>query len=340
MKITRRKLLTSSVAAVATLAAPRLARAGVTLHPDPSGDDWAQFDAAMSGLRSNRLGWVEFEQLSSAVNFNLKKSVNATGLWSASLRFSPGSIVTSNGFTGDGAGRPAPLFDFSNSQLSEIICEGNVSTFLMGFNTSSPAGTVKPNCAIMAANVDTKKIRNLCTGGQFSSAAVAFVSCSDFDIIDCGIGNSEPGSPLGNGPPALILSSLPDWGLWSPYSTFASYGFVNDGYVRSRVHSIYTPAPWPPVLPQATWTVYVRNGNNIEFDHCLFDNNNRAHMLFQGTSSNIVMDGGKGYSELGVALAGVVESGGTVNELKMIGVQPPPGCPRTIGSGYSGLQII
>ena len=62
MKISRRKLLTLSAAAGVTLATPRLARAGVTLHPDPSGDDWAQFDAAMSGLRSNRLGWVEFEQ--------------------------------------------------------------------------------------------------------------------------------------------------------------------------------------------------------------------------------------------------------------------------------------
>jgi hypothetical protein len=242
------------------------------------------------------------------------------------VRFSPGVIVRCDGFTGDGAGRPAPMFDFSNSQLSEIVCEGNSSCFLQGLDTSSPTGTVKPNCAILIANVDSKKIRNMCTSGQFGSAAIGIVSCADIDIIDGGLGNTDPVAPT------LTISSNPDWGLWSPYSTFGGYGYVNDIYVRSRIHG----------LGRQNWTTYLRNANNVMFEHCLFDNNARAQILAQGSNNGIVLSSGKSYSELGVGLTGVVECGSpdSMTNLKFIGYGNGS-IPHTIGSGsFAGLQII
>jgi hypothetical protein len=300
---------------------------GITLNPSPTGDDWAQITAAVTTLRANKLGWIEFEQLNSLVPFNIKKSVDLTSLWAADIRFAPGTIVRCDGFTGDGNGRSAPMFDFSNSSLSRIIGEGNSACFLQGFDANSPVGTVKPNCAILIANGDSKRIENMCTNGQFTSAAVALVACTSIQIFGGGFGNLDATAPV------LTLSSNPDWGLWSPYSKFNAMGFVADIEVNSEIHG----------LGKQAWTVYVRDAHNVLFRHCLLDNNNRAHVLFQGNSDGIVFDSGKGYSELGVSLAGVVECGApdAVRNLKMIGFTPNNGIPLTIGSGnYTGLQEI
>ncbi len=66
---------------------------GITLNPSPTGDDWAQITAAVTTLRANKLGWIEFEQLHSDTPFNIKKSVDLTSLWAADVRFAPGTIV-------------------------------------------------------------------------------------------------------------------------------------------------------------------------------------------------------------------------------------------------------
>lgn len=300
---------------------------GITLNPDPSGDDWTQITAAMATLRANRLGWVEFEQLSSATPFNIKRSVDATGLWSASIRFAPGTIIRCDGFTGDGTGRTAPMFDLSNSGLSELRCEGNSAAFIQGMDTNSPVGTVKPNCAILIANVDSKKLNNICTSGEFSSAAIGIVSCADIDIVEGGFGNTDPNAPV------FVISSNPDYGLWSPYSTFDTYGFANDIYLRTRIHG----------EGRQLWTTFMRNCNNVMFNHCLFDANQRGHIIAQGTSNDIVLNGGKGYSELGVALTGaIIECGSpdAITNCKMIGFGTG-GIPNTTGSGnFAGLQVL
>jgi hypothetical protein len=321
--ISRRKLIAGSIAVIAS---PRLAHAGVTLHPDPSGDDWAQITAALATLRANRMGWIELEQISSSVNFNIKKSVNATGLWASSIRFAPGVIVRSDGFTGDGTGRPAPMFDFSNSELSEIICDGNSAAFIEGIDTQSPAGTVKPNCAILIANGDGKRIENMCTNGAFGSAAVGLVNCSSIQIVGGGLGSVDPATPT------LVMSISPDWGLWSPYTTFGTSGICNDIRVECELHG----------LGRQPWTVYMRGVNNVLFEGCLCDNNARAQVLAQGTNNGVTFVSGKSYSELGVGLTGVVECGSpdSMTNLKFIGYGNGS-IPHTIGSGsFAGLQII
>jgi hypothetical protein len=337
-KLTRRQVILGAVATSAIITSPRLALAGVTLTPDPSGDDWTQVTAAFSTLRSSGSGWVEFYQ-PGAVPFNLKKSVDGTGLGNADIRFSPGTTFRCDGFTGDGNGRSAPMMDFSNSFKFSLTGEGSYAGLFVGIDGSSPSGTVIPNCPFLISNVDTKGINNLSTEGSFSSASVAIVCCSDVDVIGGAHVNRNSVAPV------LMISSNPDFSLWSPYSTFpAPNTFVNDIFVRTRMHA----------LGGQFCSIYLRNSHNIMFEHCLMDNNCSGGVQILAQTSDqstppvhavndeISIISGKSYSELGVALGAVVEcqSPASCTNLKMVGFGNA-GIPNTIGTGnFAGLQVI
>lgn len=328
--ISRRKALIGSAAAIATvaLATPHIAIAGWSLTPHPSRDDWAQITAAFANLRSAGRGWVEFEQLSSSTPFNLKQCVNGTLLTQADIRFAPGTMFRCDGFTGPtNAGRVAPMFDFSSGYWMGVTGQGNIAGLINGLDGSSPVGTLKPGAALLFANGDTKRVVNMATSGKFGSAAVAFVACTDIDVIDGGLGNYDETAPV------LTLSSTPDWGLWSPYTTFNNMGFVADAYIRTRIHG----------LGRQSWSTYLRNAQNVRFEHCLMDNNGRAHVLAQASNDSVVVTGGKAYSEFASSNPiGIFESGAgdACTNLKIVGFQAG-GKPVTIGAGnFSGLQVI
>lgn len=300
---------------------------GITLHPDPSGDDWAQITAAFATLRAAGRGWVELEQLTSTP-FNIKRCVNGTCLTNAEIRIAPGTQIRSDWFVGEGpSGKPAPMFDFSGSYWFSMSGMGNIAGLISGYDGASPAGSVLPNCAVLFANGDTKALRNIATSGQFGAAAVGIVSCNDIDIEGGGLGNYNPSSP------ALVVSSTPDWGLWSPYTTFQQQGFVSDIYLRTRLHG----------LGKQAWTTFMRNAYNVNFEHCLFDNSGRAHILAQGSSHGIVVIGGKCYSELPptTPVLGFVECGApdAFLYLKMLGLNLN-GLAANIGNGdFTGIFV-
>jgi len=294
---------------------------GITLTPDPSGDDWAQITAAFATLRTNQRGWVEFEQ-PTATPFNIKQCVDGTFLANADIRINPGVQIRCDDFV-----RNEPMFDFSNSYWFSMTGQGNIAGLISGLDGNSPVGTVKPNCAILFANGDSKRLENMATSGRFASAAVGIVNATDSDIIGGGLGNYDSSAPV------LVISSNPDWGLYSPYTTFGSMGFCADIRIQTRLHG----------LGNQMWTTYMRNVHNIKLDHVLTDNNNHAHYLFQGQNSYVVATGGKAYAEIAPSTCQFVfECGGTdsVSNLKVIGLQPHNGLAMTNGTtNFPGLFV-
>lgn len=311
-----------------------------TLNPSPTGDDWAQLTAAFASLRTAGGGSVTLAQTSSTP-FNIKQCINGTSLANVDFRLEPGTTIRCDGFAGTGgpSNLGAPMFDFSGSSWFSVTGLGNFAGLIEGVDGKSPAGAIEPCCAILFANGDTKRVQDIVTSGRFSSSSLSIISCSDIDIIGGEHFNYDASAPV------ITMSANPDWNVWSPYTALwsfvggawvmqASQGFVSDVKLRTRIHGD----------GRQTWSTYIRNGQNIQFDHCLMDNNSRAQILVQGSNnSNISLISGKSYSELGVAgLVGVVECNApdVCANLKMIGFGNG-GIPSTLGSGnFAGLQVI
>lgn len=305
---------------------------GVTLYPHQSGDDWAQISSAFATMRSAGRGWVELEQLTSQP-FNVKQCVNGTGLFNVDVRIAPGTTIRCDGFT-----HSAPIFDFSSSSFFGIRGEGELAGMICGVDGASPAGTVRPTCGILIAcngvagqGRDLKSIRQLVVTGQYTSAAIALISCNDVVWRDLNLFNYNSGAPV------WILSSNPDWGIAqqpSPYTSINNQGFVADISVQNvRAHGLGTQ----------DFTGYLRNAQNITFDHYLSDNKKTAHMLAQGYCDSITLHGGKAYSE-GAPASGAImlcdESQHSCVNHWQVGFQNPGNIPRVAGPGnFSGLRL-
>lgn len=284
---------------------------GITLHPDPSGDDWAQITAAFNTIRANGRGWVEFDQPTSA-EFNIKQCVNGTNMPNADIRFAPGSAVRCDGFVGPSPGVTAPMFDFSNSWWFGVTGMGNFAGLISGIDGRSPAGTVMPNCAILLAGGDTKRIRNITPSGSFCSASFAVINSSDIEIDGGTINNYH------NTAPSLTISSRPDWGVSSPYTKFVAtpdplhpeyvpIGNCNDIKISTRIHQ-FSSAPF---------ALYLRDVQHCKFDGLLLNGGSVNRAIAQGHNSNISFFGGA---------AGVEIDPSTHNATSVMGCTSPDSC--------------
>jgi hypothetical protein len=270
MKLSRRYIISNAAAIGTLLYAPAVwSNPSTTLNPSPTGDDAPQLNTALAAIRSAGRGTLILDQIGTAP-FNVKSCINATGLGFAEIIFTAGTLMRCDGFT-----QTAPMIDLSNSYFSRISGSNNIGSIIFGLDANSPVGTVKPCCAILCAGGDSKGIRDMATSGSFASAAIAVVATSSFSLIRGGYGNYD------NTSPTLTISSKPDWGLQSPFTTFVAAN-CNDIHIETEMHQ----------FGNAPWALYLRDVHDVEFYGLLLDGGTSNRAIAQGQCGNVSFFGG------------------------------------------------
>jgi hypothetical protein len=322
LKLNRRSLLIG--AASSALYAPTVwCMPGITLNPDPSGDDAPQINAALQTIRAAGRGWLMLEQLTNTGYFNIKDGLNATAMSYLDFRFGAGAFMFCNGFT-----RNVPMIDMTNSYWSGITGTNHIGGCIFGTGSNSPAGSVTPNCGVLMANGDSKRIKDFSTAGKFQAANVAIISAADCEIDGGGHGGYHDSSPT------LIISQNADWGVVSAFATITP-GPIADIRVKTRIHS----------FGNAPWAIYLHNTHSINFDALLVNGGINNRILAQGYVDHVTFNGGAAGAEVGHypdAASSVLTCGSPdiCTNLKFINFDPG-GKPYINGNGnFSGYSVI
>lgn len=276
-----------------------------------AGNDTAAIQGAINAIRTNHGGKLVLDRDAGFVT----DCLDATNCSNMEIVSDLGCIVTAS------VTHTAPVIDLCNSH--------NVRIDNLVMTLPSPGlPIIYPKAAFLIFGSDKTTLNNVTVNGTASSAILAAVGASSVSIRDTQLIQWDPHAPT------LMLSTTNDWGISSMfYSGSLSATNVPDWYLeQTELHQ----------LGNGEWTVYMRNADHIVFSGGLSANFHTAHVLFQGTCSNITDVGRKFYkgdTSSNPNAQMVYQAGGsTSSAIGLVSVNPSRSGITTLFGGTGSFQ--
>lgn len=248
-------------------------------HPFGQGNDTAAWQWAIDQARA-----VRGVAKTNFVSDFLVSEINATNMKSCSIIVPHGAsflaVLQEQ--------QPKPVFDLTGS--ADCVVSGVRVRSREGVNNPP----IIPLTAFLLAesapgDSDNNTLNKCGSAGPFDACALGVVGSTQNSYRDCSFQQDDSGHPC------YVVSTKPDWGLWSAYQNITQQASNVGGqyFDNCRMHGF--------MGENNGFTGYFRDADNCQFLGGVHDCSGKAHMFFQGSCRDITSIAQKWESEAGHA---------------------------------------